>query len=81
MIDKCVCVTSIIHLGKLALIMVIRFQNVGRYICITYTSVHIFRLIDICATVSNNCIDVMWPLHKIKFIWDNKSACINGALH
>ena len=29
MMDKCVCITSIIHYGKLALIM---FQNVGRYI-------------------------------------------------
>ena len=42
-----------------------------------------FRLIDLCATVSNTSIDVMWPLHKIKVIWDNKnkSAGINGAPH
>ena len=34
-------------------------SNVGRYIGITCTSVHVFRLIELCATVSNNCIDVM----------------------
>ena len=49
MIDKCVCTTSIIHLGKLALIMLIWFWNVGRYIGITCTSVHVFRFIDLCA--------------------------------
>ena len=53
-------ITSIyIKKGKLALIMLIWFQNVGRCIGIICTSVHVFRLIDLCATVSNNCIDVM----------------------